>query len=173
MRLFISIPVSEKLRGYCQHMQNQFDELKKTNDFHLTLQFLGDGIEDSDKIQEALGQIKFEPFEIEMGDAVPFGPKHEPRGVWIECTENTALKNLAKGIQSYLAALGYHSDKPFRAHITLGRYKRTPKIVPKNIEGIKHRLEVNHFELMQSHLGESRPHYKILKEFFAIKGKDQ
>jgi hypothetical protein len=38
---------------------------------------------------------------------------------------------------------------------------------------INHHFEVNHFELIQSHLGEKGPHYKTLANFFAKKGKDQ
>lgn len=167
MRLFIAIPVPKNLHRYCKQMQNQFDGLKKTNDFHMTLQFLGDGIENSDQIIETLSQIRFEPFEIEMSDVVPFGPPKHPRGVWIECKENPTLNNLAKQIQQSMSPLGYQSDKPFRAHITLGRYKRPPKTIPKRIEGMDNSFEVDHFELIQSHLEEDGPKYKILKEIFA------
>lgn len=167
MRLFIAIPVPENLHQYCKQVQSQFEGLKKVNDFHLTLQFLGDGIENSQEIQKALNQIKFEPFEIEMGDAISFGPPKTPRGVWIECKESSALNKLAEEIRKHVAPLGYESDKPFRAHITLGRYKRPPQTAPKRVEGMSHHFKVDHFELIQSHLEEDGPKYKILKEIFA------
>lgn len=37
-------------------------DLKKTSEFHMTLQFLGDGIKNSDKIKKALSKVRFEPF---------------------------------------------------------------------------------------------------------------
>lgn len=167
MRLFIAIPVPENLHTYCKQMQSQFEELKKTNDFHLTLQFLGNGIETADEIIKALSQIEFKAFEIEMGDIVPFGPRNKPRGIWIECKKNEILKALAEEVQSRMTNLGYDSDKPFRAHVTLGRYRNTPRVIPEKVKGTSHRFLVEHFELMQSHLNEGGPRHKILKEIFA------
>ena len=97
-----------------------------------------------------------------MGDAKAFGSIHEPRGIWIECRENKILQKLAENIRKALEPLGYTSDKPFRSHITLGRYKFPPKDTPKTVKGIPHRFEVNQLELIQSHLGEKGPHYKTL-----------
>lgn len=162
MRLFIAIVVPSALHRYCRQMQAQYEGLANTHDFHLTLQFLGDNTEDPKPIMAALSQIRFKPFEIEMGNALPFGPPHEPRGVWIECAENKVLNALATEIQATLKPLGYVSDKPFKAHITLGRYKRHPSSQPERTEGIKHRFDVNHFELIQSHLGSGGPQYKTL-----------
>ncbi|MBU0705998.1 RNA 2',3'-cyclic phosphodiesterase [Patescibacteria group bacterium] len=170
MRLFIAIPVPADLHRYCRQLQSRFDGLKNVNDFHLTLQFLGDDIENPDQIIDALSQIKFGPFEIEMGDALPFGPKNEPRGVWIECKENSALNQLAGQVRQTLAPLGYESDKPFRAHITLGRYKLPPKINPKKVSGTPHYFRVDHFELIQSHLEEGGPRYKVLQKFLVNQG---
>ncbi len=165
MRLFIAISVPKTLHQYCRQLQSQFDGLKKTSDFHITLQFLGDGIESSNKIQKALNQIKFEPFEIEMGDIVPFGPKARPRGIWIECNRSETLEELVKEVHSRMIAIDYESDRPFRPHITLGRYKRLPKTAPKRVEGTPRHLQIDHFELIQSHLGENGPHYKTLQKF--------
>ncbi|MBN2306939.1 RNA 2',3'-cyclic phosphodiesterase [Candidatus Peregrinibacteria bacterium] len=165
MRLFIAIPVPQNLHRYCRQLQSQFEGLKKTEEFHITLQFLGDDTEEPDKIIAALSQIELAPFEIEMGDAVPFGPKHEPRGAWIKCKENKFLQSLAENIRKKLTPLGYTSDKPFRAHITLGRYKSSPGHIPKTVEGMPHRFKVNHFELIQSHLGDKGPAYKTLAIF--------
>ena len=168
MRLFIAIPVPASLHRYCRQLQSQFENLKKTDDFHITLQFLGDDTENPDEIIAALKQIEFSPFEIEMSDAIPFGPKHKPRGVWIGCEENKALNTLAKNIREKLAPLGYISDKPFRSHITLGRYKFSPKKPPQKIEGMHHRFKVNSFELIESHLGEKGPHYRTLATFTGL-----
>jgi len=70
-----------------------------------------------------------------------------------------------------MKSLGFKNDKPFRAHITLGRYKRKPKYPLKRIEGIKHLFHADHFKLIQSHLGEKGPHYKTVADFFAKKDK--
>lgn len=154
MRLFIAIPVPETLYEYCKKMQSQFEGLRKTKDFHLTLQFLGDGIEDADQIMQLLNQVEFRAFEIEMDGIVPFGPSHKPRGIWINCKEDEPLIKLADEIRNRMIPLGYESDKPFKAHITLGRYKIPPDVLPERLKGEVHRFEVKHFELIQSHLGD-------------------
>lgn len=167
MRLFIAIMIPPSLTGYCRQLQSQFEGIKNTDDFHITLQFLGDGIEKPDKIIENLSRISFTPFEIKMGDAVPFGPTNKPGGIWIECRNNETLRELSGKIQTVLKPLGFKQDKPLRPHITLGRYKSTPKNPPKSIKGASHRFEVNRFELIQSFLEKEGPHYKSLTVFQA------
>ena len=165
MRLFISINVPKELSRYCEQLQKQFPDLKETREFHMTIQFLGDEIEDPTSIIDALSKIKFEPFEIEMGDAVPFPNLFQPRGVWIECDPSAVLLNLADEIRQSLEELGYMNDKPFRAHITLGRYKRPPHQKPKKTEGETNRFKVERFCLMESTLTPEGPKYKTVASF--------
>ena len=165
MRLFIAIPVPEALNRYCQQMQRRFEGLKKTKDFHLTIQFLGGNIESSDEIIEALSQIEFEPLEIEMGDIVSFGTPQKPRGIWIECRADSKLSHLADRIRESMSEIGYKADKPFKAHITLGRYKNTPKKRVNMIPGEKNVFQCQKFELIESKLSESGSNYEIIKAF--------
>lgn len=167
MRLFIAIQVPDQLHEYCRELQTHFPEIKETEAFHMTLQFLGSDIESAERITEALKQVRFRPFEIEMGDAIPFGPPKHPRGSWIECKETKDLVELADQIRIAMETLGFLSDKPFRAHITLGRYKKTPKVTPKKTSGSRKVYEVSSFELIQSHLSETGPKYKIVATFEA------
>jgi len=165
MRLFISINVPRELHRYCKQLQSQFPEMKNTNEFHLTIQFLGDDIESADLIVKKLKEIQFTPFEIEMGDAAPFGHPKNPRGTWIECKENSKLNNLASNIRKLMEELGYKSDYPFRAHITLGKYKFAPKKIPQKITGEPHKFRVEHFYLMKSILSPEGPKYKSIAQF--------
>ena len=165
MRLFIAITVPHQLHRYCQQLQSQFPDLKTTREFHMTVQFLGNDIEDANPIIDALKKVKFEPFEIEMGDAVPFPNSFRPRGVWIECDPSAALLNLADEIRSAMGELGYIADKPFRAHITLGRYKRPPRQKPQTIKGEPHRFKLDQFYLIESTLTPEGSKYKTLAGF--------
>ncbi|MBU0577940.1 RNA 2',3'-cyclic phosphodiesterase [Patescibacteria group bacterium] len=160
MRLFISIDVPKEFHRYCQQLQDQFPDIRKTNEFHLTLQFLGDDIEDAEPIIETLKTIKFEQFELEMGDALPFPNPFQPRGIWIECKKTDALEKLANDIREALEPLGFIPDKPFKAHITLGRFRKPPHKKPEKIEGEQHKFTVNHFNLMESMLSPIGPKYK-------------
>lgn len=165
MRLFIAIVVPHQLYRYCQQLQNRYPDLKMTREFHLTVQFLGDDIEDAQPIIEALSKIKFEPFDIEMGDALPFPNPFNARGVWIECKESDELMSFADQILKAMGKLGYQSDKPFRAHITLGRYRQSSHKKPEKIKGEPHTFMVDKFYLIESNLMPDGPHYKTLAKF--------
>ena len=108
---------------------------------------------------------KFTPFEIEMGDVLPFPNPFRPRGVWIECDPSAALLGLADEIRGVMGGLGYQADKPFRAHITLGRYKKPPHKKPQTIKGELHRFKLDKFYLIESNLTPEGPKYKTLATF--------
>ncbi|MBN2096609.1 RNA 2',3'-cyclic phosphodiesterase [Candidatus Peregrinibacteria bacterium] len=165
MRLFIAIAVPHQLYRYCQQLQSRYPDLKMTREFHLTLQFLGNEIDDEQSIVGALSKIMFKPFDIEMGDAKPFGHPADPRGVWIECKESDKLIRLADQIRKAMGELGYQSDKPFRAHITLGRYKQAPRKKPEKIKGEPHVFTVDKFYLIESILLPEGPVYKTVAKF--------
>ena len=118
-------------------------------------------------ITEALKKIKFTPFEIEMFNALPFPNSLEPKGVWIECKLTAELNKLAGDIQSAMKEIGYLSDKPFKAHITLGRYKYPPKQKIKEVEGKPHKFDVKEFYLVESTLTPKGPVHKKLATFMA------
>lgn len=165
MRLFIAVMIPHELHQYCAHIQSRFPSLNKTRAFHLTLHFLGDGIENAEPIIQALSAIQFKPFEIEMRDAVPFPNPFRPQGVWIECDPSSALLSLAEDIRNAMTNLGYRPDKPFRAHITLGRYQPSPRQKPKPIKGESHRFVLDKFYLIESVREPEGSAYKILATF--------
>jgi 2'-5' RNA ligase len=165
MRLFISINVPHQLHRYCTQLQSQFPGLKNTHAFHLTIQFLGNDIGSAEPIIDALSKIKFEPFDIEMGDAMPFPSPFRPRGVWIECKGGKPLQSLADNIRNAMSEIDIEADKPFKAHITLGRYKRPPYKKPKTVHGEPHTFTVDRFYLMESELTPEGPRYKTIAEF--------
>lgn len=167
MRIFISINLPQALYHYCQQLQQQFEGMKNTSEFHLTLQFLGDEINKKgvSEIINALQNITFKPFEIEMGKVTLFPNSFQPRGVWIECVPNKILDKLSSDIRQIMQKLGYLADKPFKAHITLGRYKQPPNYPLKAVSHQSNILTVEHFYLMQSTFTSQGPKYKVLKTF--------
>jgi 2'-5' RNA ligase len=165
MRLFISINVPQELHRYCKQLQSRFPDMKNTDEFHMTVQFLGDDAENPDQLIEALKNVQFTPFEIEMGDAIPFPNPFDPRGVWIECKMLPKLQKLAEDIRQTTSELGYIADKPFKAHITLGRYRRPPRQKIQKINGDRHKFIVDQFHLVESTLTPTGPKHKILASF--------
>jgi len=165
MRLFISINVPQEFHRYLRQLQSQFPDMKNTNEFHMTVQFLGDDTKSPDQLIDALKTVQFSPFEIKMGNAVPFGNPTNPRGVWIECKMIPELEKLAEDIRKTTEKLDYIADKPFKAHITLGRYKRPPQYKPKKIDGESHSFAINQFHLVESALTSTGPKHKIVASF--------
>jgi RNA 2',3'-cyclic 3'-phosphodiesterase len=165
MRLFISINIPQGLYRYCRQLQGQFPDMKNADEFHMTIQFLGDDFQSADPIIEALKKIRFIPFEIEMGNALPFPNAWEPMGAWIECRLSPELKKLAEDIRVTMKGLNYIPDKPFKAHITLGRYKNPPKQKIKEVNGEPHRFNVKEFYLVESILTKTGPIHKKLESF--------
>lgn len=151
--------------------------MKNVDEFHLTIQFLGDGVQEQflTRITEALKTIRYEPFEIKLGEARKFPNDQRPNGVWIDCDGGKALTDFADRVRKAMDKIGFRPDKPFAAHITLGRYKKQPPTElrprggrpqpqPKTEEKS---FKVDRFFLMQSHLGPEGPDYKTIKEFLA------
>ena len=169
MRLFISLNLPPELDSYCRKLQARFPGMKKTEEFHLTLQFLGENIpkERLPEIEDRLSKIQFTPFSITLGDAVPFGNPKLPRGIWIECRGGAPLHQLAERVRAAMGNLGYLPSESFAPHITLGRYKKGPPTVPHPVLGEPFSFIADHFYLMQSHLNSAGPRYKILYEFRA------
>lgn len=165
MRLFISINVPQNLNRYCKQLQSQFSDIRKTDQFHITLQFLGDDIESTDTVIDALKSVQFKPFEIEMGDVMLFGNPDNPKGIWIECKVNDSLQKLSNDIRKALKPLGFISDFPFKPHITLGRYKIAPQNKPEIVKGEPNKFSVETFYLIKSTLTTMGSNYEIIGRF--------
>ncbi len=95
---------------------------------HLTLFFLGDT--DTDKlpsVRDAMDVVatSHAPFVMRLGGVGCFPNARRPRVVWVGLAEEEAqLVSLKAALDASLAPLDWTpDDKPFRAHLTLGRVK--------------------------------------------------
>lgn len=166
MRLFIAIRVPSEVHFRCTELQKKFEGLRKTPDFHITLHFLGGDIKSPKKILKKLSELTFIPFEIEVqGSANPFPEAENPNGIWMPCKLTRELKELAEKIHSAMREIGYPHDKPFKPHITLGKYKKYPEKTPKIIDGEPFKFEVKGFELMESQRTPQGAEYNSLARF--------
>ena len=95
---------------------------------HFTLRFLGD-IEQSmipvleEHIKEHLADIK--PFSIKLSGIGCFPNMRRPRVVWVGADgEIETMKILTQKVESACCKTGFDkADKPFSAHLTIGRVK--------------------------------------------------
>lgn len=95
---------------------------------HLTLRFLGDTPADRlPAIQAAMDGVagQHAPFALRLTEAGGFPNARRPRVVWVGLGgEEAALLSLVAVLNGALLPLGWPpEDRPFRAHLTLGRVK--------------------------------------------------
>jgi len=148
IRCFISVNLDlEVLKKVIAFQEKLAMEMKKAGcrvswmppgNMHLTLRFLGDIDENlPEAIKGALSRRLqgLAPFIVHAGGVGVFPGLDRPRVIWvgIEDTERR-LQALQADMEGILADLGFMpEDKPFTAHLTLGRVRQEP---PGAIRGI-------------------------------------
>jgi len=135
MRLFIAILFDDALKDQILEIQTLLREKALRGNFtrpenlHLTLIFLGETPgEQVPGVREALEELREEPFSLEFSRVGAFRRSGKELW-WIGAREGPSLERL-QGIREDLArglgARGISFDnRPFNAHITLGREIRT------------------------------------------------
>ena len=180
MRIFVAIEITERKVinsiTRCQDEINIDGKSIESNNFHFTLQFLGEvSDEDTDEIIRVLDKIKFSSFDVYLKGIGTFPKNGFPRIIWIGTDENggNMLIQLSEKVKKALEPLGFFSDKPFKPHITIFRIK-------KKIEGISNNLKIQKYtdfgmqkifsiKLKRSELTSNGPIYSDLAEIKAQK----
>lgn len=95
--------------------------------YHVTLRFLGDvEAERLAPLAEAVAEEVADvvPFELRLGGAGGFPSARRPRVVVLGLAPEAPLAALAERVEAGVRAAGLpEADRPFRAHLTLGRVK--------------------------------------------------
>jgi RNA 2',3'-cyclic 3'-phosphodiesterase len=138
MRLFCAVELSESVRAEAGRIAARLAEGLGPSArravtwvapaaMHLTLRFIGEA-DDSlaaelrRRVSEPFG---ISPFRVTVGGVGAFPPSGPPRVVWLGIGEGAAeLTRLYAEFESRIEGLGLsRDDRPFRAHLTLGRVK--------------------------------------------------
>ncbi|WP_340114485.1 RNA 2',3'-cyclic phosphodiesterase [Maribellus mangrovi] len=145
------------------------------DNFHLTLRFIGNTTREQlynlvDKLEDVTKEQAGFSFKIE--GAGYFKSKGNPRVLFVKITEEEALKQLAKKVESAVTSIGFFPElKSFRPHLTLGRIKflenrnRFMSIIDELPEKEYQQVEVSEFVLYQSILRPEGPVYKPIQTF--------
>ncbi|GLI35639.1 RNA 2',3'-cyclic phosphodiesterase [Desulforhabdus amnigena] len=134
IRTFIAFDLPVNVQESLQRLQS---ELKKTEAhvswvkperIHLTLKFLGDvSPEQIPAIQSALEVIaaSTRSFRLKVAGCGAFPTIKQMRVVWVGIRGDEApLKELQGQVEQAMVPLGFKAeDRPFKAHLTLGRVK--------------------------------------------------
>ncbi|GLH69979.1 RNA 2',3'-cyclic phosphodiesterase [Geothrix rubra] len=131
MRLFLALPLPpdpcETLDRW-QRSHPGIEGWSRPGGLHLTLAFLGARApEDLDALARlgAAVAVRQRPFELATTHLGGFPAADRARVLWLGVAPSAALEALAGDLRSALAAAGEAFDaKPFRAHLTLARFRR-------------------------------------------------
>ena len=141
-----------------------------TENMHFTLLFLGEIPEQVlPQVQDALNSINFSEFDIVFQTVGAFPKAKFPRIVWIGTDEEGGkqLSNLALQVESVLSPLGFHSDKPFKPHITIFRIKNKIGSISDKLERFSSSSfgtqRISEIKLKRSVLTPEGPNYSDLQ----------
>ena len=176
IRAFVAIRIPDEvlaqLGSVQQQLKREFQEASWTRAeaMHLTLLFLGN-IE-SARLPELTPALRdatreFNAFEVEPSGIGSFGH----RVLWVGIKHGAEpLTLLANSVRNATEAFAAHEEeRPFNAHVTLGRFRRPARGVAKILTALKEprfdSWRVAHFELIRSELSPKGARYTTLADF--------
>jgi 2'-5' RNA ligase len=135
VRAFLAIPLPARLTEALAEVGRGVPGLRaqKPETLHLTIRFLGD-IEDPEPVAAAAAEaaLDHDPFELEIQGTGVFPHAGRARVFWVGLgAGEREAGNLAGDLERLLRAAGLPAERrPWRGHITLGRFKRPQRVDP-------------------------------------------
>lgn len=184
MRLFIALDVSDEVRRRARKVIDRLEhQLAPTGRggarrpspvrwvaaerLHLTLRFIGEVADPVAAEIEARLQPPYAapPFEIALSGVGVFPPTGGPRVVWVGIAEGAErVREIQAETVRRLEGLPLRADdRPFSAHLTLGRFRETAARYRHRLEAVRAvdagRCTIDHVTLYQSRLSPKGPTY--------------
>ena len=182
LRLFVAIvpppPLPARLHTLQERLRPCGADVKwvETQNLHVTLKFLGEVPEARVSTLRATLRSLAAPvssFSLRLAGAGYFPPRGTPRVIWVGLDEGFgALRALHASVDEALARIGFaREERPFAAHVTLGRL-RSPghedalkrEIMRMQDEEVG-RFTVDGFSLVQSQLTRQGPVYTHVEDY--------
>ena len=166
MRTFIAIDLPADIR---RKITNLIDLLQpatskvrwaRPDGIHLTLKFIGEiPLEKIEQVKTRLASVRASaPLAITVRGTGFFPNERSPRVIWLGVDGGAGLPELAAQVEEALPPLGIpKEDRPFSAHLTLGRLRVPDKIMA--VKEVLHRqdpLEFGSFTAEEFFLYESQ-----------------
>jgi 2'-5' RNA ligase len=178
MRAFVAVEIQDNnILDAITKIQSEF-KIKATpvnkKNMHFTLLFLGEITEETaENVKKALSSISFKPIEVRFTHVGAFPNPRSPRVIWIgvDGVSSRQLVELASQVEKKLEPLGFKSDKPFKAHLTIFRIKTRADDISGMIEKFKKidlgKYTMTELKFKQSILTPNGPIYSDLQVVLA------
>lgn len=150
-RLFLAIPVSGDIRACFlrlrKELQSRFEKTPinwtASENLHLTLHYFGNvSIEEYARIEPRVDRVlcTCPRFDLTFDKAALFPSVNRPRIIACEIETNKTLENLVADLRKELTpAVRLPQARPFRGHVTLGRFKGLPATTQTGENGLSRR----------------------------------
>jgi len=177
-RSFIGINPGAEVSAFLQSFKQQHSKetwvkhirwTKETN-IHLTMRFLGDlSWEQIEQIKSGLEPIanNQSSFIVTVGTPQPFPSPKKARILAAQVLRNETLEQLATAIDALAISAGVpKEDRPFRGHLTVGRFRNPMKHLDELIrETNSVSMPVDHVILFKSDLKSTGAEYLEMGKF--------
>lgn len=130
-RIFIALPLPDHIKQELQQwtllhkQQLPFRKWTHTDDYHITLQFLGDAShEGMEQLCRHLVSVKQPSFQLKLDQLGWFGSASAPRILWVGVNgELQALNQLQQQVTTRTKQCGFaEEERSYKPHITIARY---------------------------------------------------
>jgi RNA 2',3'-cyclic 3'-phosphodiesterase len=174
-RLFTAVGLPDQIREVIAIPQGTgLKEVSREN-LHITLRYLGEVKHESvDEIREALGVVKFTPFEVEAAGAGCFPNRRNPSVLWMGVEPTGPLEALFFRVEEALKPLAFGPEaRRYHPHITVARVqpfarKAALEYLEQHEADVAGRFVVGDFRLYESILHRSGPEYRVIETYGAI-----
>lgn len=175
-RLFIALELPETIKDQLLKVRGGLEgaHWQRREQLHLTLSFIGNvDYHQLEDVHTVLEQIRFQPFEVELGGLGLFGKPHRPRLLWTGAKSPKPLEDLHTKLHNALKRAGLPQDeRGYLPHVTLARFDgsysmRADGFVIANQGLHLAPFVVDHFTLFESHLGNEGSYYDVLEQYDA------
>lgn len=166
MRTFVAIDITEPIRRQIVHLiellKPATTRVRWTREegLHITLKFIGHiPSEKVEEVKECLASIRMPaPLSLQLRGSGYFPSERSPRVIWLGVEAGPELAQLAVAVEESLLKLGIPKEnRPFSAHLTLGRLRMPDRIVA--VKELLHKrapLELGSFTASELYLYESK-----------------
>lgn len=176
MRLFVGVEIPHDVAVDLYPLGRAIKGLdaQTPQNMHITLKFIGNvdpGL--AGEIDQALSQVAFEPFDLQVSGLDMFASNRKVRIFWAGVKDQPALRTLANRVENALLALEECPDmdmRKFTPHITLGRNRDAARAsieraIVDHGDVSSRVFTVDRFCLYESHSTVDGPEFQIVAAY--------